>query len=101
MSKNESKRIHKYLRLCRLVQAYVRGNTNSNETDALGLVTVRALAQEFKVSQKVIRDIVEDSENKLDLIVGIRCGNGIGEFERQGDYRVEWIGEDGDGLRDL
>ncbi len=56
-------------------------------------VTVRSLAKRLRVPQDTIIDMVEGSSD-LDLIVGIRCGNGVAEFGNKGDHQVEWIRED-------
>lgn len=53
--------------------------------------TVRELAKRYRCRQDVIIDMVDQHES-LDLIVGMRAGNGHGEFECKGDYRVEWYG---------
>lgn len=51
--------------------------------------TVRDMAKKFKCTQTMIIDIVESSDN-LDLIVGMKTYDGFGEFDRKGDYRIEW-----------
>lgn len=51
--------------------------------------TVRDLAIKYKCRQDEIVDIVESNDN-LDLIVGMRAGGGIASFDSKGDYRVEW-----------
>jgi hypothetical protein len=52
--------------------------------------TVREIAKRFKTTQNSIISIAEDSE-ELDLIVGMRCGNGMGEFDNKGDYKIEHL----------
>ena len=54
---------------------------------------VRMLSKLMRVRQSEIIELAEDSE-VLDVIVGIRSGNGIGEFENIGDYQIEYYGEE-------
>lgn len=56
------------------------------------LPTVRDLARRFKRKQAAIMQAVEDSDN-LDLIVGFGTNGAAGKFEREGDFRVEWMGD--------
>lgn len=55
--------------------------------------TVRDLARRYRVTQDDIMDMVE-TDGDLDMAVGMRTYNGVGSFDRPGDYRVEYIGEE-------
>lgn len=52
--------------------------------------TVRELASRYHCTQDEIVGIVEDCKH-LDLIVGMVTYSGHGDFDNQGDYRVEWF----------
>jgi hypothetical protein len=52
---------------------------------------VRDAAKHFRVAQQAIIDACEDwqGEGYMQPATGIKAGNGIAAFDRQGDYLVE------------
>lgn len=52
--------------------------------------TVRALARRYQLSQRDLVELVE-GDPELDLLVGVRCGNGTAAYERLGDCQVEYL----------
>lgn len=46
------------------------------------------VARELKVSRKAVEEEVDGSYNGLGLLVGIRCGSGIGRLPKR-DWEVE------------
>lgn len=83
-----------YLRTQEKLENYVKDIGLSHWTN---FPTVRYFARRYKLKQNDIIDMVESSE-VLDLVVGFQIGGGegYGSFDREGDYRVEYIGEEDD-----
>ena len=48
---------------------------------------IRYLARRLHIKQCDVLQLCEDLD--LNVNIGIQCGNGIGEFDRIGDYTVE------------
>jgi len=53
--------------------------------------TFRQAAKHFRVRLTDIEDAIEDynGEGYMGAAVGFRCGNGVGYYEKKGDYLVE------------
>jgi hypothetical protein len=53
--------------------------------------TVREAAKHFRVTQQAIIDACEDwqGDGYMRPATGMKVGNGIGTFDRKGDYLVE------------
>lgn len=49
---------------------------------------VSDLARRLRVRRSVIEDAIQGSYAGLDLVVGVRCGNGYGTF-KPSEYEVE------------
>lgn len=55
---------------------------------------VRDIAKTLRLRQQQVEELVEDTP-ELDLCVGFKAGSGgIAEFDKLGDYLVEFIGQD-------
>jgi len=62
---------------------------NASGKGWLAWPTVAELARRYRVRQSLIIDLVESHEN-LELIVAMQAGSGYAEFNRPGEYRVEY-----------
>ncbi|MNK83285.1 hypothetical protein D3C87_1030900 [compost metagenome] len=52
---------------------------------------VSAIAKALRTKRQNVLDVVESAcDPELDLIVGVRCGGGIGEF-KESEYEIEYI----------
>ena len=76
---------NEYLKLCERFKAFVEAENSAGK-----LPTFRSLARRYKISQSLVLQIVEDCE--MNYNVGIRVGNGIGLYDNQGSYTVEYLG---------
>lgn len=88
--------LSEYVKIKNRLHEYVKQRTLDSEKedkDWRGWASIRELAKRYHLSQKIILEMVEDCDD-LDLIVGFRTYSGYGEFDNQGDYLVEWYGEE-------
>jgi hypothetical protein len=53
--------------------------------------TFAQAAKRFRVRIAAIEDAAEDwqGDGEMYVIVGIRCGSGVGEFKKKGEYLIE------------
>jgi hypothetical protein len=60
-----------------------------------GLPTLHAISQKFKITIDDAENIAE-SEDDLELVVGVKMGTGFYEFKTQGEYQIDLIDFEGD-----
>lgn len=86
MSKLQSLSTNDYVKVQEKLIEKAKSKADLPHTEWL---SVSDAAKQLKLTQDDIIGLVEDAEH-LDLIVGFRTYSGIGEHEKQGDYKIEY-----------
>jgi len=59
-------------------------------TQAGNLPTFEETAKKFNLTYRQIEDMIDDTDESLQLIAGIGIGGGMYAFKTKGEYQIEW-----------